>query len=139
MCLAVYISSDSSLPIIEIIENSAGFSIREINKNESSVNRHFSKRFIDYVGSAQGCGCGFLADGVYPDTTEFHQLRKSYELLSSYLLRELGSECLELFVCWGGDEKEAPEKFLSGRISDISNEQFAFREKYFYNLCETDK
>ncbi len=134
MCLVVYISSNKPILITSVIEKSSGFHIRETEKYERSVHQHFSKRYIYYLGSAEGCGCAFMMDGVYPDIAEFYTVKESYRLLSDFLRGEIENEIIEIYACWIGEENDKPEVFEKISVADLINKDFGFEEGHFYTV-----
>jgi len=134
MCLAVYVSTKNPLPITERVNDKIGFHIRETLNYQKEVYQHFSKTFVYYLGSAEGCGCGFLIDGVYPEMPEYQAVRSSYSLLSEFLQQELEDQDLEIYALWGGEENKKPEIYKKIKLSDLANEDFAFEENHFYTI-----
>ncbi len=122
MCMAVYIASDSPLPLISWNKNQRDFSVSELNKSsDQKVRVQFTKPYVYYVGSHLGCGCGFL-----------EPYRKSLARLSAYLAeatKQYGE--VELFAGWEGDQAEKPE--IRGTITpkEIGADRFWFEEKQF--------
>lgn len=134
MCLALYISSDSSIPTIRIINDKIGFYIRGLETHENYVFQNFSKKLAYYIGSAEGCSCNFLMDGVYPDMEEFLEVRETYYLLSNFLGEKVESKELEIYFCWIGQEGTKPTEYHRIATSDISKTDFAFEEGHFYTV-----
>ena len=63
MCLAIYIASDIELSTSKWDKNSPSFYSESIEPNKHyGVDRHFSKPYVYYLGSHEGCGCGFMYD-----------------------------------------------------------------------------
>ena len=59
MCMMVYIASDCLLPTSAWDETRPSFHVRELVERDEPVRRQFSKPHVYYVGSHEGCGCGF--------------------------------------------------------------------------------
>jgi len=120
MCLVLYLGSDANLPLIapqdplEIDYTDPlwpskvlAFSVQELAGDEKPVAAHFSCRLVRYVGSFEGCGCGFNAchryeweEPVVPDTRALAG-RSSRGLLRDYVEKH---QVRELYGCWSGDE-----------------------------------
>lgn len=62
MCTMLYLASDSPLPVCpdSSWEGGATFFVRQLFADEDRLYRGaFTKRNVAYLGSADGCGCGF--------------------------------------------------------------------------------
>lgn len=134
MCLAIYLASDHPILLVNKIEGKVGFYLRELKENENFVYQNFTKRFVYFVATAEGCSCGFLMDGIYPDMPEFVEIRETYHIFSKFLQTNLKGETLEIFVCWIGEEAENPIKFETLTTSEISQTSFNFEENHFYTI-----
>ena len=58
MCVAVYIASPSSLPLVAWREEAPAFYVQEAESNDP-VRAHFAWPNVYYAGSHEGCACGF--------------------------------------------------------------------------------
>ena len=91
--------------------------------SEHAVRAHFGAPFVAYVGSHQGCGCGFESSGLAFDgvatAAEAHALlgamtpeerdtflaeQRSREWLRGLVEQARAHGRVELFACWSGDE-----------------------------------
>ena len=132
MCMMVYVASDHPLPTSAWDEDRPGFHVEALSERDESVRRQFSKPFVYYVGSHQGCGCGFdwdVFEGVSEDDPEFADAKASRQGLFELLalgLRQGGE--LGLFACWDGNQ--GAESAFRGRIrpSDLLTNHLSFRE-----------
>ncbi len=59
MCLAVYIGTDEELPLSAWVEDQTLVCFSALNEKDFPVRKHFSSKNVYYVGSDEGCGCGF--------------------------------------------------------------------------------
>lgn len=134
MCLFIYLASNKPLDLVNKVERETGFYLRNLNENENSAYQNFTKRFVYFVASWEGCSCGFLMDGIYSDMPEFVEIRETYHLFSKFLQNNLQNNSLEIFVCWAGDEAEKPIKYETLRASEIGETSFSFEEKHFYKI-----
>ena len=133
MCLAIYISSDNSIPVVNLFKDKIGFYIRELEKHENYVFQNFSKRLAYYLGS-EGCSYGFSMDGIYPDMEEFVDVRETYHLFSNFLREKVESKELEIYACWVGKESAKPTEYHRIKTSEIAKTDFAFEEGCFYSV-----
>lgn len=133
--MVVYIASDNVLPIISWNEESPSFYVSENSEDEKRVEIQFTKPFIYFVGSHQGCGCGFQY-GLLPtesdeDSQEYESSREAVNKFSRYLSDALQNGPIELYACWDGDQDAEP---VSRRVitpSEIGGEIFQFIDKEF--------
>ncbi len=65
----IYIAADNPLPLIEWQENVTPFCVSELSEGEKRVKKQFTKPFVAYAGSYEGCSCGFS----YGDETDVLQ------------------------------------------------------------------
>jgi hypothetical protein len=86
MCLAVYLASDKPLPLIEWNEKEPSFYVGELTKSDKSVKIQFEFPYIYYIGSDEGCGCGFFKKGRESD--ELFRAEENYSKLASYLEKQ---------------------------------------------------
>jgi hypothetical protein len=136
MCLAVYIASNQELPLIAFDKARPAFYVGELSSADGDVRRQFTLPNVRYAGSNEGCGCGFLKDGVVGD--ELIQTQQNYTDLGQYItpLLENGG-VVELFACWEGDQPSPKESSEEIDVQDLVGEDFEFREKYFYQVIAT--
>ena len=144
MCFALYMATDREVRGISWKEDQPALFILETGDNDRGVSKHFTKPFLRYVGSDQGCGCGFrhvmFQGGGWPEESiinpdesvdEDRQTnhRQLHEVLTS--LPE-DCRCVELYGCWEGDFDEACEGTAEIRVDDILEPAFHFRERFGY-------
>ena len=105
MCRVVYIAADRPLPLIPWNPESPEFHVIELTDREAPVKSQFSKTFVYYAGSHQGCGCAYdLASMSIGHPEELPDARRSREALVRYLREVLDvAGPLELYTCWDGD------------------------------------
>ncbi len=138
MCMVLYVAADKPLPLITWDENNPKFHVTELNEYSAGVRKQFSKPYVYYLGSDQGCGCGF-SYGQFVNDDEELESRESVLRLSKYLSQAVAlAGPLELYSCWSGDEEEPPEfqeVVTSEEIPDeIGGEAFSFQEREFIKI-----
>ena len=105
--MVFYVGSDQPLPRIPWDRANPAFNVSDVPEENAGVTKHFSKPFVCYVGSHEGCGCGFQSN-AYPefdDPDELTVARQQRAQLAAFLRAALAdSATLELFSCWSGDE-----------------------------------
>ena len=107
MCWALYLASDKELPQIPWDENARGFNTQSLRDDDKDVSRQFSHPYIIYLGSHEGCGCGFK-DDAEDDEVETALRNNTLQQLAQYLNQALSKGAkLEIFLCWEGDQETA--------------------------------
>ena len=99
MCLTVYLVSDANLPEIKRDKAHPAFGAARLKRKEKFLNRLPGANAY-YLGSYQGCGCGFLSEE--PADSESQASRNE---LSTYVANALREQSpVVLFAVWAGDE-----------------------------------
>jgi hypothetical protein len=132
VCFVLYMASDKTRPLISWEQTSPAFHVKADDADAEKTRAHFNKKYIYYLGSDAGCGCGFPRE--YDDLLDHEELkskRENQRQLVDYLTFCLRDESfLELYGCWSGDEEEAPEKRLRVTIDELAEESFLFLERH---------
>jgi len=140
MCMMVYVASDHPLPTSAWDEARPGFHVEELSKRDEAVRKQFSKPCIYYVGSHEGCGCGFQYgqyEELEQDREESAAVEESRRHLSEFLATALqGQAEVELFACWDGDQAATPEHRGRMSPSDLLRDHAHFREKELLVVSE---
>jgi hypothetical protein len=130
MCLAVYIASNKELPLIPWDENNRRLNVSKEDES-NQVKKHLGKKYLYYVGSHSGCGCGFVYGDYVDDENEEELKRKSFEDLITYLKDNIEDEGFEVYCCWEGDESEKKEF-----ESEIELEKFKIPDHFIFKEKE---
>lgn len=134
MCLAVYLASDSPLPLVEWNEEHPRFNVVPITKNEIAVKKQFRHPNVVYAGSHQGCGCGFFKDGETGE--DLMLVQANYDSLVRYLSELITDGAnIEIFSCWEGDQGSEPETKQRLSLATLGSESFEFEEKAYYEIA----
>lgn len=142
MCLMVWLGSANPLVGVsppEVSEAPLGELYVKPEPADAPVRVQFVQPYVYYVGSHQGCGCGFrspqlelegfeLVAEVLPllsallddERSDFLDEQRSRELLSALVRSALCEGDVEVFSCWAGDEGKAPTV-----AKDVSPDYFA--------------
>ena len=133
MCWAVYLASEEELPEIPWDADHPSFHVRKLSsKDDEDVIPHFTRPSIRYVGSHEGCGCGFFRDTEEPNSAMYREFRKALSALATYVRLALkGSDQLEMFLCWEGDQKKSPVSRVSLKASSFDQGKFPLQERQF--------
>lgn len=124
MCMAVYLASDTPLPLISWSKDDPGFNVVELHDEEKAVKRHFSKSHIYYVGAHTGCSCGFAEEKDERPEDALNS-RKAF---AAYVAKAIVTGPLELFVCWEGDWGKNPERKIKLTPEDLIEPEKWHRE-----------
>ena len=131
MCMMIYISADQPLDLVPWNETSPAFHVTKLDNSEESVRGQFRHPYVYYVGSHEGCGCGFQY-GEYPEyeDEERHLKRASLDAFASYLAQQLEQvKVIDLFACWDGNQSKPPDVNRRLTTETLRSEDFFFREK----------
>ena len=134
MCLALYLFTDNKMEEIVFDKENPGLFLREIMEREYAVKNWVAdKPHIYYVGSSQGCGCGWEAALESDEEEEIAEKTKDRQALHQLLASQnfAGSH---LIICWEGDqgdELERPDKVSLAQIRDVN---FEFEECVDYQI-----
>ncbi len=141
MCMMVYIASDCPLPTSEWDKAQPRFHVIELNERDEPVRLQFSKPCVYYVGSHEGCGCGFQYgqyEGIEDDPAQLASAQESRRLLAEFVSNALLHQpTVELFACWDGDQGAVPEHRVCLRPLDLIQKHTFFREKELLIISET--
>ena len=139
MCYAIYIASDTPCQPSSWDESNPGFYLKSLDKREKVVTMHFTKPYVYYAGSHEGCGCGFFTDPEYHDEgDDLEQSRRSISSLVDFLNDLLKSDTeVEMFVCWEGDQKKKPERKLRMRPEDLKSQPLPLQELDWVTITNT--
>ncbi|MCK4917989.1 MAG: hypothetical protein KAS51_07225 [Candidatus Omnitrophica bacterium] len=142
MCMAVYLGSDIELPTSKWDKNKPSF-YAENAQEDDNVKKQFTKKNIYYLGSHEGCGCGFSYDDnevnpEYSEEVKDNELRKdSVKHLVQYLKNALEKTTeLELFICWEGEQGEKPNKRATITVEEILGTYWSLDTREFYKVIK---
>lgn len=131
MCLVLYMASAKRLTI-PWDQNAPRFHVTEGDADARKARVHVTKERVYYVGSDNGCGCGFRreTDLGFDDPEAVASKRDNHRRLHDYVAACLADEdSVELFSCWSGDEDEAVESSRDVALADLLDESFFFSER----------
>jgi len=134
MCFVLYMASDRERAVIPWDEKNLNFHVTANDSDALKASQHFTKKNIYYLGSDNGCGCGFRreTDGYIDDPKELASKAENHRNLHNYLKECLKDEqTIELFSCWSGDETDKVEHRQEIALSDLLRPEFIFLEHQF--------
>jgi hypothetical protein len=140
MCLALYIATDKPLPSIPYDEKNPSLNTNHLSQDELSLKKVFSKSFIMYVGSDEGCSCGFRhallqQDQWYDVVDDQEELSNHNHIeLVSFIRSNASGGNLEILACWDGDHNEAILYRETIEAEDLLSDNFYFKERGLYTV-----
>lgn len=140
MCFVLYMASDRDRPPVTWDDAKPAFHVMADDPDAERVRGQFAKKNVYYLGSDNGCGCGFQRenDWLSSDPKERASKQQNQKLLAGYLAGCLNDEDgVELFGCWSGDEQETPVRRREISVSDLLGEEFFFIEKEHILVTKT--
>ncbi len=132
MCLVLYMSSERERPTIPWDEKAPRFHVKSEDSAARKARPHFTKKNVYYLGSDNGCGCGFKRETDYADDESEGLASKqdNQKLLRDYIEACLvNEEFVELFSCWSGDEAKPVESRRDVALADLVSRDFFFSER----------
>jgi len=131
--MMVYLAADLPLRAVPWNEAEPGFNTSALAPDEERVRRQFTKPHLIYVGSHEGCGCGFQLGEYPPDYLESHELalrKRSLQQFAAFLREELARvKAIEVFACWDGDQEACAEHHRALTPLALEDDDFFFLEK----------
>lgn len=135
MCLALYVITDITIENSKYDKNNPSMYIEDIDpvREKGVLKWRGGKRNCYYIGSSQGCGCGWAASEDKEDTEDYNTRVKDRKDLYN-LLSKPGFRGSYLITCWDGEDWKdlAGEETLN--IENIKDAGFPFKELIRYTL-----
>ena len=129
MCWALYAASDMELPIIDWDNSAPAFYTSQPDAHEARVKCQFSLSNIVYLGSHEGCGCGFFND------EEPLAQANSCSALADYLaLARSSGAALEVFLCWEGGQGNPASTRTQLSAAEFKSQPFPLAEDQFASI-----
>ena len=130
------------MPTIPYDENHRRLNTENIVDEEMNLRNVLSLTNIKYIGSDQGCGCGFrhaLLDGndwfnvIDDEGTDFDN--SNHQNLVDFIIENnTGEKMIEILSCWEGDHNEPIMFHETIKIYDLLNSDFYFKERGLYKV-----
>ena len=130
--MVLYAGSDAPLPRIAWDPGAPAFHVADLDEAVAPVRSHFAHPHVAYVGSHEGCGCGFqLGEHAgFEDPEDVSRKRATLARLADYLDLRLDEGCsIAIYACWSGDESQSPEHRRTLTTHDLRGESFWFLER----------
>lgn len=137
MCWEVYLGSDVELPQVKWEEAAPAFNTQPLSDTEERVRIQFSLPHVIYLGSHDGCSCGFFREDD-DESEDKNQRDEDTKRLSNYLHEalEVGAN-LEMFLCWQGGEMDPQVTRKKLTPKDFLTPEFPLKENEFTTIVPT--
>lgn len=135
MCMVYYLGTDGDAPLTPSWnKETPAFHVSGVDGPEREhVKKKLSHSHLVYLGSHEGCGCGFRSyrDGFLMEgDAEEKDTEADHVGLAEYLQSLPPSERpIQIFGCWSGDESEPVEHIRDLSPADVLDPSFGFRER----------
>ena len=147
MCFVLYAASRLKARLIPFNPQTRALNTALPQALKLVIRDKFTLPHVTYVGSDQGCGCGFRyvpkesqdledPESIYSEGIERqNETQHNHQQLRDYLFREFKVESfVELYGCWDGDEKEAVKFQEEISLDRLAEPTFCFHERGFYRV-----
>lgn len=142
MCFVLYIGTRTEAPRIPWHEKLVGISTAEVVERDHAGKEKFALPVVTYVGSDQGCGCGFrhvlFEGGGWPNehlTGLQEDTQQNHDALIAFIRQHFATEpFVELYGCWDGDFAEPLASEIDLALSRVADPVFCFRERGYYKV-----
>jgi hypothetical protein len=135
--MVYYLGTDGDAPRIAWQESYPAFYVSGIESDVlPSVRQKLPHTNLVYLGSHEGCGCGFRrADEYTEDGNENVATTEDHRALSAYLAALPTSvRPPQIFGCWSGDETAPIDHQREISPLDILERTFGFQEREILTL-----
>jgi hypothetical protein len=126
MCLALYIASSKSLPLVPWDPEKPAFHVIPLPDDRPTVRKMFRHPHIYYVGSHEGCSCAFNYE---------HDIKPAVQL-RDYLRRALAAtDEIEGFACRPDQESLDVKHFVTISPTGVALPEFFLQEGQRLVFC----
>jgi len=118
MCLAVFVASDSPLPVVPWSTERPGFAVAPLAPRQEPVRQRLARPYVAALWAHTGCGCGFSPQLEWDAAAR----RRSAVALAAYLADAARRGPVELAICWddGAEYARAPERRLRLSAAELA-------------------
>jgi hypothetical protein len=148
MCFVLYVASRTKPKLIAWDKEAPGLCTQDgLDDSEMPVVEKFSLPIVTYVGSDQGCGCGFRNIPLHlldnPDAEEMcgsgvekqRSTQHNHQALVHFLREQFATEnFIEIYGCLSGEVAKAVISNVEIPLEQITDRLFCFRERGFYRV-----
>ncbi|OPZ87863.1 MAG: hypothetical protein BWY76_00255 [bacterium ADurb.Bin429] len=151
MCYLLYLGADRELPTIEQDDpNSPAFFVIAESSPSTQLRKHLQSTYIYYIGSYEGCGCGFcyessteldaLLISMMPDKMKQEEREdrqaciSSVDSLRNYLTSVTQYGPVKLLVTWCGPGRQPPHHVTTVTPDHFGGDQFSLEEDTLFEV-----
>lgn len=146
MCFVLYLGTDQPVRTIPWDDRNPKLNTQDLTELDAGVARHFEAAHVKYLGSDQGCGCGFrhvsYQNGEWPEESMIgfehytgEDQQPAQEQLHAFLKEQLAYvDRVELYGCWDGEFMEPSAGTAELPLDRILDHDFYFRERFGYTI-----
>jgi hypothetical protein len=142
MCQRVYIASPVELRAVRRSSRDPYLEVAPVS--DVPTIRAFLRAdlpFLYLAGGHVGCGCGFPSEtaDAQPDPKKLDQADlASLTALAEYVRRACRTDAaLQLYLCWAGEESEAPESRRSVSLDHLCQPGFRLKHRQILTVRRT--
>jgi|SoiMethySBSTD1v2_1073268.scaffolds.fasta_scaffold1564872_1 hypothetical protein len=124
MCVMMYMAAESEVPLIPWDDARPAFHATALSSpSDFDVRGRLTKPHVVYLGSHEGCGCGFLRSEPElfidpdPDPATLESMRNLAKYVNEVVNR-VGP--VELYMCWDADQTLETLRTSTISCSDLS-------------------
>jgi len=142
MCMVYYLGTDGEAPRGPWQESCPAFYVSDVETDVlPSVRQKLPHANLVYLGSHEGCGCGFRrADECAEEGCDDDATVEDHRALAAYLAALPSSvRPPQIFGCWSGDESAPIDHQREISVSDILGRTFGFHEREILTLRQNEK
>lgn len=135
--MVYYLGTDGEAPRVPWQESRPAFCVDDVETDVlAAVRQKLPHTNLVYLGSHEGCGCGFRrADEYTEEGNDDTATVEDHRALGEYLAAlPPSARAPQIFGCWSGDEGAPIDHEREISISDILGRTFGFREREILTL-----
>lgn len=134
MCLAVYAAAPRPLPLVPWDDDAPGFFVLETVPDDPA-RRRFPWPHVYFVGSAEGCGCGFAyGPQVTRDAAADARARADVAALRRWVAAAAAQGPVQLYPCRDGDQALPERERTAMTPEQLGGDAFDLPERVLLEL-----
>ncbi len=132
MCFCLYLGSSSNPETVLFQAPSRGVWAGRLRKHDSPVRAKFTLPCVSFLGSDQGCGCGFRHESTQDGMI---QTQPNHQSLVSFLKAHFPSDAfVELYSCMWGEFSQAIATWREIDLAQLAEPAFRFDSRALYRV-----
>jgi hypothetical protein len=132
MCFCLYLGSSKNPETILFQAPARGVWAGRLHKHDNPVREKFSLPCVSFLGSDQGCGCGFRNESTQDGIT---QTQPNHQSLVTFLKAHFSADTfVELYSCMWGEFSQAVAAQREIDLSQLAQADFRFDSRAYYRV-----